>query len=239
MPSKDTLTEAFEKADTEKTGKITLKQLQDILLATEEHKEEKQLCKNKGFVDAIFFSLDDNEDGVLTLEELLKYANENMGERNDAKMFKRLVENADKDKDGFLTAKELKVMMLMMEPGEDDEEIEDMVDFMIRMCSHDGSKKVKADVVVQFFINPDEIEKSNDPKEKAKVMFRMFDTNLDGYIDKKELAGYMNEFSDDKEEDKEAKDAIGMLMKMIIAMYDEDEDGKLNYEEFEKFLEKN
>merc|ERR1711915_1140074 len=216
MPSKETLMEAFEKADTEKTGKITLKQLQDILLATEEHKEEKQLCKNKGFVDAIFFSLDDNEDGVLTLEELLKYANENMGERNDAKMFKRLVENADKDKDGFLTAKELKVMMMMMEPGEDDEEIEDMVDFMIRMCSHDGSKKVK-----------------------AKVMFRMFDTNLDDYIDKKELAGYMNEFSDDKEEDKEAKDAIGMLMKMIIAMYDEDEDGKLNYEEFEKFLEKN
>ena len=30
-----------------------------------------------------------------------------------------------------------------------------------------------------------------------------------------------------------------MLMKMMIAKFDEDEDGKLNYEEFEKFLEEN
>merc|ERR1712215_393869 len=239
MPSKEELTEAFEKADKEKTGKITLKQFQEVLIATEEYESDKKMYKNKGMVDALLFALDDNEDGELTLQELLKLADSGMDDEMGVKMFKRLVENADKDKDGFLTAKELKVMMLMMEPGEDDEEIEDMVDFMRRMCSHDGSKKVKADVVVQFFINPDEIEKSNDAKEKAKVMFRMFDTNLDGYIDKKELAGYMNQLSDDKEEDKEGDAAIGMLMKMMIAKFDEDEDGKLNYEEFEEFLEEN
>ena len=49
----------------------------------------------------------------------------------------------------------------------------------------------------------------------------------------------MNQLSDDKEEDKEGDAAIGMLMKMMIAKFDEDEDGKLNYEEFEKFLEEN
>ena len=43
MPSKEKLTEAFEKADTEKTGKITLKQLQEILLATGECEDEKKM----------------------------------------------------------------------------------------------------------------------------------------------------------------------------------------------------
>merc|ERR1712215_444692 len=237
MPSKEELTEAFEKADKEKTGKITLKQFQEVLIATEKYESDKKMYKNKGMVDALLFALDDNEDGELTLQELLKLADSGMDDEMGVKMFKRLVDNADKDKDGFLTAKELKVLMLMMQPDEDEKELEEMIDFMIRMCSYDGSKKVKADVVVLYFTNPDEID--NDPKEKAKVMFRMFDTNLDGYLDKKELVGYMNHLSGDDEEDKEGDKALEMLMKMMIAKFDEDEDGKLNFEEFEKFLEEN
>merc|ERR1711915_757351 len=101
MPSKEALTEAFEKADKEKTGKITLKQFQEVLIATEEYESDK----NKGMVDALLFALDDNEDGELTLQELLKLAGSGMDDEMGVKMFKRLVDNADKDKDGFLTAK--------------------------------------------------------------------------------------------------------------------------------------
>merc|ERR1711915_47946 len=235
MPSREKLTEAFEKADTEKTGKITLKQLQEILLATGECEDEKKMYQNKGFVDGLLCALDDNEDGELTLEELLKYAGDgdDMTDEMGLKMIKRLVENADKDKDGFLTAKELKVLLMILQPNEDEMRFEDMIDTIIRMCSHDGSRKVKPDVVVQFFTDPRELEKSRDPKKKAEVMFKMFDTNLDGYIDKKELAIYLKEFPDDKEDDKEM---IEMMMDFTIAMYDDDEDGKLNYEEFQKFL---
>jgi len=238
MPSKEALTEAFEKADKEKTGKITLKQFQEVLIATEKYESDKKMYKNKGMVDALLFALDDNEDGELTLQELLKLADSGMDDEMGVKMFKRLVDNADKDKDGFLTAKEMKVMMLMMQPDEDEKELEEMISFMIRMMSRDGSKKVKTDVVVKYFTNDDD-EKDEDPKEKAKVMFRMFDTNLDGYLDKKELVGYMNHLSGDDEEDKEGDKALEMLMKMMIAKFDEDEDGKLNFEEFEKFLEEN
>merc|ERR1711915_1139995 len=225
-------------ADKEKTGKITLKQFQEVLIATEEYESDKKMYQNKGMVDALLFALDDNEDGELTLQELLKLADSGMDDEMGVKMFKRLVDNADKDKDGFLTAKEMKVMMLMMQPDEDEKELEEMVSFMIRMMSCDGSKKVKTDVVVKYFTNDDDDEK-DDPKEKAKVMFRMFDTNLDGYLDKKELVGYMNHLSGDDEEDKEGDKALEMLMKMMIAKFDEDEDGKLNFEEFEKFLEEN
>jgi len=239
MPSKEKLTEAFEKADKEKTGKITLKQFQEVLIATEEYESDKKMYQNKGMVDALLFALDDNEDGELTLQELLKYAGNDMDDEMGVKMFKRLIDNADKDKDGFLTAKEMKVLMLMMQPDEDEKELEEMISFMIRMLSRDGSKKVKADVVLKYFTNPDEDNEDDDPKEKAKVMFRMFDTNLDGYLDKKELVGYMNQLSGDDEEDKEGDKAMEMLMKMMIAKFDEDEDGKLNFEEFEKFLEEN
>merc|ERR1711915_1170368 len=238
MPSKEALTEAFEKADKEKTGKITLKQFQEVLIATEKYESDKKMYQSKGMVDALLFALDDNEDGELTLQELLKLADSGMDDEMGVKMFKRLVDNADKDKDGFFTAKEMKVMMLMMQPDEDEKELEEMINFMIRMMSRDGSKKVKTDVVVKYFTNDDD-EKDEDPKEKAKVMFRMFDTNLDGYLDKKELVGYMNHLSGDDEEDKEGDKALEMLMKMMIAKFDEDEDGKLNFEEFEKFLEEN
>merc|ERR1712198_558002 len=217
MPSKEKLTEAFEKADKEKTGKITLKQFQEVLIATEEYESDKRMYQNKGMVDALLFALDDNEDGELTLQELLKYAGNDMDDEMGVKMFKRLIDNADKDK----------------------KELEEMISFMIRMLSRDGSKKVKADVVLKYFTNPDEDNEDDDPKEKAKVMFRMFDTNLDGYLDKKELVGYMNQLSGDDEEDKEGDKAMEMLMKMMIAEFDEDEDGQLNFEEFEKFLEEN
>merc|ERR1712198_152826 len=211
---KEKLKEAFEKADAEKTGKVTLKQFQEILLASMEDEDERKMCQNQGFVDGIMFALDVNEDGELTLEEIMKYA-DGFTEEQAIKSLKRWLENGDKDKDGFLTAKELKGVLMMMQPGEDESETEDMIDFMIRMCGH------------------------NDSKEKAKVMFRMFDTNLDGYLDKKELVGYMNQLSGDDEEDKEGDKAMEMLMKMMIAKFDEDEDGKLNFEEFEKFLEEN
>merc|ERR1712198_626580 len=146
MPSKEKLTEAFEKADKEKTGKITLKQFQEVLIATEEYESDKKMYQNKGMVDALLFALDDNEDGELTLQELLKYAGNDM--------------------DGFLTAKEMKVLMLMMQPDEDEKELEEMISFMIRMLSRDGSKKVKADVVLKYFTNPDEDNEDDDPKEK-------------------------------------------------------------------------
>merc|ERR1719357_1194782 len=71
-------------------------------------------------VDALLFAYDENEDGMLSLEELLKM-NDYMDDEISIKIIKRCVEHADKDKDGFLTAKELKGFLKMLNPGEDDE----------------------------------------------------------------------------------------------------------------------
>merc|ERR1712142_719867 len=164
-------------------------------------------------VDALLFAYDENEDRMLSIEELLKIS-DYMDDEISTKILKRCLENADKDKDGFLMAKELKRFLMMLNPSEEDEEY----------IEH----KVKADVVVQFIIDPDSI--NNDPKEKAKVIFKMLDTNADGFLDKKELLGYMKQWmTDDEEEDTEV---TAIVTKMMTAGLDED--GKLNFEEFKK-----
>merc|ERR1711915_31979 len=231
-PNKENLIEAFEKIDTEKTGKVNLEQLQEILLAAATDEDEILMYQDKGMVDALLFAYDENEDGMLSLEELLKM-NDYMDDEISIKIIKRCVEHADKDKDGFLTAKELKGFLMMLNPGEDDEKyIEHKVKKMIKICCHDFSKKVKADVVVQFITDP-YAEIKADPKEIAKALFKMLDTNADGFLEKKELLGYMKQWmSDDEEEDIEL---MAILTKLMSAGFDED--GKLNFEEFEKILE--
>merc|ERR1719495_1833627 len=56
---------------------------------------------------------------MLSLEELLKM-DDYMDDEISIKIAKRCIEHADKDKDGFLTAKELKDFLMMLNPGEDD-----------------------------------------------------------------------------------------------------------------------
>ena len=56
-----------------------------------------------------------------------------------------------------------------------------------------------------------------------KGAFRAYDTNGDGYLDKKELTEVMK-LSGAPTDPK--------MMRMTMAMFDQDEDGKLNYQEF-------
>ena len=73
--------------------------------------------------------------------------------------------------------------------------------------------------------------KEKDPKEDAKRMFEMFHTDKDGYLSKKELAAYFKDIMADDE------DFIKINSKLMLASADEDEDGKLNLEEFTKMLD--
>merc|ERR1712029_1136350 len=192
-----------------------------------ESEGEKEDMKNKGLCEVIISAVDGDGDKAVNLEELMKVINEEM---DDEMMFRNLIKNADKDGDGLISAEELKTLMMKMDPEEDD--VDMTVNMIIRMCAHDASKKIKPDELIAFFTGG---PKKEDPKEEAKRMFRMFDTNKDGYIDKKELAGYFKEMMGDDDED---DSTLRMMSNMMLASADEDEDGKLNYEEFTKMMDK-
>lgn len=217
---------AFANADKDGTGTLSINQFMEAMQELTED-DEKEDYKNKGLAEIVIMSVDGDGDKAVTLEELMKVINEEM---DDEMMFRNLIKNADKDGDGLINAEELKTLMMKMDPEEDD--IEMTVNMMIRMCAHDASKKIKPDELIAFFTGG---PKKEDPKEEAKRMFRMFDTNKDGYIDKKELAGYFKEMMGDDDED---DSTLRMMSNMMLASADEDEDGKLNYEEFTKMMDK-
>merc|ERR1712243_292116 len=209
---KSQVEKAFANADKDGSGTLSINQFMEAMQELAEDDDEKEDFKNKGMCEMVIAAVDGDGDKAVTLEELMK------------------VKNEDKDGDGLISAEELKTLMLKMDPEEDD--VDMTVNMIIRMCSHDSSKKIKPDELISFFT---EGPKKEDPKEEAKRMFRMFDTNKDGYIDKKELAGYFKEMMGDDDED---DSMLRMMSNMMLASADEDEDGKLNYEEFTKMMEK-
>merc|ERR1719495_1481507 len=152
------------------------------MIELSEDENERKQAQTEGFVEMVMSAIDNDGDKMVSYEELLVLIGE--AEVDDKQMLKNMVASADKDGDGFLTAEELKSMMMKMAPEDDDH------DMVIRMCSSDGSRKVKAEEVASFFIDG---PKEKDRKEEAKMMFRMFDTNGDSFIDKKELIKFMKE----------------------------------------------
>merc|ERR1719430_459375 len=109
---------------------------------------------------------------------------------------------------------------------------------MIKAADKDGSGfltaaelkdfvlKMKFEEDVSFFTDG---PKKEDPKEEMRRMFRMFDTNKDGFISKKEIVGFLK-FMGFVEED-ETPAEVKMIVNIMMAEADKDGDGKLNYEE--------
>ena len=219
---------AFANADKDGTGTLSINQFMEAMQVLAEDDDEKEDMKNKGLCEMIIAGVDGDGDKAVTLEELMKVINDE--EVDEEMMLRNFLKNADKDGDGFISAGELKTLLLKMDHEEED--VDMTVNMIIRLCAHDSSRKIKPDELVSFYING---PKEEDPKEDAKRMFRMFDTNGDGYINKKELAGYLKEMMGDDDDD---DSFIRMTATMMLASADEDEDGKLNYEEFTKMMDK-
>ena len=117
-------------------------------------------------------------------------------------------------------------LMIKIDPScKKSKDIDEKIDIVIKMTAIGGDNKVKIEEVIKLFTG-----KKEDPRQMMGAMFRMYDVDGNGYISKKELARFM-QISDDYDDDK-ADFGTKMMVEMIMMMVDQDEDGKLNYEEF-------
>ena len=160
--------------------KLCLKELKTALIELAGDCEELETAKNDAFVEALMDIADEDKDKLLSMDEIMKLMT--LLQEDDGKgLMQKIFRNADKDGNGYLTAKELKdlfkVLALVDEPQED---IDEMLGFILAMGEGPkGEKKLKIEEAMKFFGCGTE-PRPEDPKEKMKVMFKMCDTNGDG-----------------------------------------------------------
>merc|ERR1712088_567955 len=148
--------------------------------------------------------------GMVSLQELLRLLEIGNNDDEDGKELAiSMIRAADKDDNGYLTAGELKELLMKMDP-EDDEDMDETVEMLIKMGSANGDKKLKVEEVIKLFTSAEE----EDPKERFKTMFRLCDSDGNGVVSKKELSTFMRSMGGDDDDKSTSRMIIGMMMSM-------------------------
>merc|ERR1711892_747887 len=207
-PTKAAVKNAFTKADKDGNGKLSLNEFKVAMVELAEDDDDKAVAENN---DAIKMLM-------------------NMVDGDGKQIVINMIKAADTDGNGYLTASELKELLLTMNPA-DKADIDKNIDMFMRMASTDGEKRIKIEEAIKLLTE----EEDDDPQAKMKTMFRMCDGDGDGSISKKELAKFMNMCADDDDDDSPGD--IKQMINMMMVMADEDGDGKVSYEEFCKMMD--
>ena len=229
-PSKEEVSKAFAKADKDENGKLTIKEFADVMLELAEDDDDRKAAENESSVEMIMGMVDQDGDKMVSLQELLRLLEiGNSADEDGKELAINMIKAADKDDNGYLTAGELKELLMKMDP-EDEEDMDETVAMFIKMGSANGDKKLKVEEAIKLFTSVEE----EDPKERFKTMFRMCDSDGNGVISKKELSTFMSSMGGDDDDDKSTS---RMIIGMMMSLHDEDEDGVLSFDQFCKMMD--
>merc|ERR1711892_1618131 len=229
-PTKAAVKTAFIKADKDGNGKLSLNEFKVAMVELAEDDDDKAVAENNDAIEMLMSMVDGDGDKMVTCEELLKLLELGTDEDDGKQIVISMIKAADTDGNGYLTASELKELLLTMNPA-DKADIDKNIDMFMRMASTDGEKRIKIEEAIKLLTE----EEDDDPQAKMKTMFRMCDGDGDGSISKKELAKFMNMCADDDDDDSPGD--IKQMINMMMVMADEDGDGKVSYEEFCKMMD--
>ena len=133
---------------------------------------------------------------------------------------------SDKDNNGWISAAELKEMLLKIAPENEKDSVDELVRMLMMMISADDETKVSLDAVVGYFV--DDISK-NDPKAANRTIFKMADINKDGTLSKTELGKYFK---------MEGSGIDTAILEEMMKEADKDKDGRLDFAEFCALMDK-
>jgi len=230
----------FKEADEDGKGKISIDKFLYAMCALEStwpsdsEEERRAFSESKFWQDKVLIFTDFEGDKLVSLEAAQTFV-DLMNTEDYEEMMAKLIKLCDVDKDGFLTAKELKlaimkVMVARKERGvinNVEVKAEKKAEIFIKMGSDHADKKLKVEEAVKLIFGK---ALYDDPKEFARTMFRMIDTNQDRFVTKRELADYISVFD---------WGPLARIVDATVAEADKDEDGKMNYEEFCNWMDTN
>merc|ERR1712172_294601 len=133
---------------------------------------------------------------------------------------KEAFEKKDKTGDGKLTFGEIKeiIEQFSSEDQQKDPTFGQTCKMVCNMADVNGDKMIAFAEIVPLMFGD-----SLEPENAMKGAFRAYDTNGDGYLNKKELVEVMT---------LSGLEADSKLMKMTMVMFDDNDDGRMNYDEF-------
>ena len=143
---------------------------------------------------------------------------------------KEAFKKADEAGTGKLNFSQLKSLMLALDclpcpdlEKETKKSIDRMIDLVMKMADINGDKLIDYEELVKFIY-----DEETDPKEQMREAFRLCDTDRNGFICKKELVEFL------KLAGTEMRPTEGSI---VMALFDQDGDGKLSYQEFCDLME--
>merc|ERR1711892_975133 len=219
-------------ADKDGNGKLSLNEFKVAMVELAEDDDDKAVAENNDAIEMLMSMVDGDGDKMVTCEELLKLLELGTDEDDGKQIVISMIKAADTDGNGYLTASELKEVLLTMNPA-DKADIDKNIDMFMRMASTDGEKRIKIEEAIKLLTE----EEDDDPQAKMKTMFRMCDGDGNGSISKKVLAKFMNMNMCADDDDDDSPGDIKQMINMMMVMADEDGDGKVSYEEFCKMMD--
>ena len=116
-PSKEEVSKAFAKADKDENGKLTIKEFADVMLELAEDDDDRKAAENESSVEMIMGMVDQDGDKMVSLQELLRLLEiGNSADEDGKELAINMIKAADKDDNGYLTAGELKELLMKMDP---------------------------------------------------------------------------------------------------------------------------
>ena len=156
-------------ADKDGKGKLSFDEFKVAFL---ELTGNKEAAESNECMEELMTAIDKDEDGMLSCDDLYRLMDP---EQFRKEMLTNMCKDLDGEGNGFLTAAEVKELLLKMTPKHK-ADVEKNVDFFMRMASADGDKKLKIEEAVWLITAEDK----SDYRGKMKTMFRMVDCDGEG-----------------------------------------------------------